>query len=281
MNKPSSLGSESADQTAKTGTSGKAKWLIVIAIVGVAAVIVIARLAYFAWPAASPVTKLEVKDMVVGTGREAKTGDTVMVEYIGWVYGKDRKDFFDRSANHERPFEFVLGKGQAVEGFDKGLLGMKAGGQRELIIPPDMAYGNKGALNGKIPPNAALRFEVELLEVSTTLPPTQVKRLKVEDLVVGTGAIAEPGKTLTVHYTGWLEDGTRFDSSHDSGKPIEFVLGKGKVIAGWEQGLVGMKAGGKRKLTIPPDLGYGQKGAFNYVPHNAALIFEVELLAVK
>jgi peptidylprolyl isomerase len=179
------------------------------------------------------------------------------------------------------PFVFILGKGEAIEGWDQGLVGMKVGGQRELTIPPKLAYGDKGALKGKIPRNSALVFEVELLEVSTVLPPTKVGKLKVEDLIIGTGAEAKAGSIITVHYTGWLEDGSKFDSSYDSGKPIDIDLGKGHVIAGWDQGLIGMKAGGKRKLTIPPHLGYGEKGAFNYVPPNAALIFEVELLKVR
>ena len=277
MNKPSF---QSRKHTGKTAGTDKNKWFNSIAI-GVAAVILIAVSAFFACTKSGLETKLQVKDMVVGTGREAKTGDTVLVEYIGWLNGKDRSQFFDRSASHDEPFEFILGKGQAIEGFDKGLVGMKVGGQRELIIPSELAYGEKGALNGKIPPNAALRFEVELVEVSTTLPPTSVKKLKVEDLILGIGTAAKTGDTLSVHYTGWLENGAKFDSSHDSGQPIEFVLGEGKVIAGWELGLMGMRVGGKRKLTIPPELGYGAKGAFNYVPHNAALIFEVELLSVK
>ncbi|MBN1699907.1 MAG: FKBP-type peptidyl-prolyl cis-trans isomerase [Spirochaetales bacterium] len=116
---------------------------------------------------------------------------------------------------------------------------------------------------------------------SPTMPPTSVKMLKVEDLVVGTGDEARNGNTLVLNFTGWLEDGTQFDSSYDYGEPIEFVLGKGQVIAGWEQGLLGMKVGGKRKLTIPPDLAYGADGHRNYIPPNAALIFEVELIAVR
>jgi peptidylprolyl isomerase len=274
MSKPSFLKRKRNEQDAKTG---KKKWLIGL-LIGGAAVIVIAVIAIFAWP--KPAT-VKVEDMVVGTGREAKSGDTIMVEYIGWVYGKDRSQFFDRSANHDMPFEFILGKGAAIQGFDIGLVGMKVGGQRRLTIPASLGYGDKGALNGKIPPNSALVFEVELVEVATTLPPTSVKVLKIEDLIAGIGAEAKIGKTLTVHYTGWLEDGTKFDSSLDSGQPIEFELGKGQVIAGWEQGLVGMKVGGKRRLTIPPNLGYGSKGAFKTVPPNAALIFEVSLLAVK
>lgn len=105
--------------------------------------------------------------------------------------------------------------------------------------------------------------------------------LNYVDLVVGTGAVAEAGKTVVVHYTGWLEDGTKFDSSVDRNKPFEFQLGAGRVIKGWDEGVVGMKEGGKRKLIIPPELGYGERGAGGRIPPNAVLIFEVELLEVK
>jgi FKBP-type peptidyl-prolyl cis-trans isomerase FkpA len=103
--------------------------------------------------------------------------------------------------------------------------------------------------------------------------------LIVEDLSVGSGAAAIIGDTLSVHYTGWLEDGTQFDSSV-GGEPFEFELGAGNVIAGWDEGLVGMQAGGKRKLVIPPDLAYGSNGA-GPIPPNATLTFEVELLEIK
>ncbi len=105
--------------------------------------------------------------------------------------------------------------------------------------------------------------------------------LKIEDLKVGTGAEATAGKTVDVHYTGWLENGTKFDSSGDRGKPFSFPLGGGKVIQGWDQGVKGMKVGGKRKLTIPSDMGYGPRGFPPVIPANATLIFEVELLGVR
>jgi FKBP-type peptidyl-prolyl cis-trans isomerase len=105
--------------------------------------------------------------------------------------------------------------------------------------------------------------------------------LKIEDLVVGTGAEAVAGKTISVHYTGTLTDGTKFDSSKDRGEPFEFTLGAGQVIQGWDKGFAGMKVGGKRKLTIPPEMGYGSQGAGGVIPPNATLIFEVELLGVK
>jgi len=108
-----------------------------------------------------------------------------------------------------------------------------------------------------------------------------VEELKIEDLEVGTGEEAIAGKTISVHYTGTLTNGTKFDSSKDRGEPFEFTLGAGQVIKGWDQGFAGMKIGGQRKLTIPSSLGYGEQGAGGVIPPNATLIFEVELLGVK
>lgn len=108
-----------------------------------------------------------------------------------------------------------------------------------------------------------------------------MSQLQVEDLEVGTGAKALPGKKVTVHYTGWLTDGTKFDSSVDRGQPFSFALGRSQVIKGWDRGVMGMHIGGKRRLTIPPELGYGRRGAGGVIPPNATLVFEVELLGVE
>lgn len=105
--------------------------------------------------------------------------------------------------------------------------------------------------------------------------------LQYVDLVVGDGAEPTSGATVTVHYTGWLEDGTKFDSSVDSGSPFDFVIGQGRVIKGWDEGVASMKVGGKRRLTIPPDLAYGSQGFGAVIPPNATLVFEVELLGVS
>ncbi|MEM8932427.1 MAG: FKBP-type peptidyl-prolyl cis-trans isomerase [Acidobacteriota bacterium] len=104
--------------------------------------------------------------------------------------------------------------------------------------------------------------------------------LQYQDLVQGEGAEAKPGQTVRVHYTGWLTDGTKFDSSVDRGEPFDFPLGAGMVIRGWDEGVAGMRIGGKRKLVIPPDLGYGAHGAGGVIPPNATLVFEVELLGL-
>jgi len=105
--------------------------------------------------------------------------------------------------------------------------------------------------------------------------------LQYLDLVVGTGRQAELGDTATVHYTGWLADGRKFDSSVDRKEPFSFRVGAGQVIKGWDEGVGTMKVGGKRKLTIPPQLGYGARGAGNVIPPNATLTFDVELLGLR
>jgi FKBP-type peptidyl-prolyl cis-trans isomerase FkpA len=104
--------------------------------------------------------------------------------------------------------------------------------------------------------------------------------LKYEELTEGSGAEATAGTRVSVHYTGWLSDGQKFDSSKDRNEPFEFSLGAGMVIRGWDEGVQGMKVGGVRKLTIPPQLGYGVRGAGGAIPPNATLVFEVELLGV-
>lgn len=108
-----------------------------------------------------------------------------------------------------------------------------------------------------------------------------MSELIIEDLTVGSGDEAVSGKSVLVHYTGWLTNGSKFDSSKDRNDPFGFRLGAGQVIRGWDQGVAGMKIGGKRKLTIPPELGYGSHGAGGVIPPNATLVFEVELLAVS
>lgn len=125
------------------------------------------------------------------------------------------------------------------------------------------------------------------VSATTTTPPSAAQEttlpggLKYQDVTVGTGAEATPGKRVTVHYTGWLTDGTKIDSSVDRGQPYTITLGAGEVIQGWDQGIAGMKVGGKRKLTIPHQLAYGPSGRPPVVPPSATLLFDIELLGVQ
>lgn len=231
---------------------------------------------------------LEYTEVLAGTGAVPKPGDIVSVHYTGKL--TDGKKF-DSSVDRGQPFQFPLGAGRVIKGWDEGIALMKKGGKAVLTIPPELGYGARGA-GGAIPPNATLVFEVELVDILQGAPavPNKVNEadyqttasgLKYYDFVVGTGAAPQKGKQVIVHYTGWLADGKKFDSSLDRGEPFAFPIGVGQVIGGWDEGVMGMKIGGKRQLLIPPDLGYGASGAGGAIPPNATLIFEVELLDVK
>ena len=131
----------------------------------------------------------------------------------------------------------------------------------------------KSPSTGEQNPSVFLQTQQEEIPMET--------ELKIEDIKVGTGAEAKAGDTILVHYIGTFLSGQKFDSSLDRGTPLQFVLGVGQVIQGWDQGVLGMKVGGKRKLTIPPNLAYGEQGAGGVIPPNAALVFEVELVDVQ
>ncbi len=123
------------------------------------------------------------------------------------------------------------------------------------------------------------------IPVTSTVDTAQIKRtasgLGIEELLEGSGRMAEPGNMVAVHYTGWLTDGSKFDSSRDRGEVYIFPLGRGQVIAGWDEGVAGMKVGGRRKLVIPAALGYGDAGNSGVIPPRATLVFDVELCGVK
>jgi FKBP-type peptidyl-prolyl cis-trans isomerase len=238
-------------------------------------------------------TGLQYEDTETGSGAEATSGQGVSVHYTGWLYenGVQGKKF-DSSVDRSSPFEFSLGAGMVIKGWDEGVQGMKVGGKRTLIIPAELGYGARGA-GGVIPANATLKFDVELLEIeggemedddSDTGAGTSAGLL-IDDTEVGTGTEATRGTNVSVHYTGWLyENGTqgkKFDSSLDRNSPFDFPLGGGMVIKGWDEGVQGMKVGGKRTLIIPPHLGYGARGAGGVIPGNATLKFDVVLLGVN
>ena len=264
------------------------------------------------------VKQLTIVDREVGdkNAKAAVTDDAVQVHYSGWLFDATKPDgkgeMFDSSLTKQVPIGFFLGVGKVIKGWERGLVGMKPKGKRTLIIPPQLAYGDNA--RPKIPANSTLIFDVELLAIlgkrettpansapATAAPPSALPvqisaqdalpaaptQLTVIEHAVGEGAAAENGKGVSVHYTGWLYDpsqpggkGMKFDSSVDRNIPFKFPLGGGRVIKGWDQGVLGMKAKGKRTLIIPAEFGYGARGAGGVIPPNATLIFDVELIEI-
>lgn len=231
---------------------------------------------------------LQYYDITPGTGETPVEGQDVVVDYSAWV--QDGNVFIASSTAQGEPLTFTLGSDQGVfPGWDEGVSTMQVGGKRQLIIPADLALGEQGG--GRIPPNATLIMEVELLEVLPLVLPAEIPAedftttdsgLQYYDIVEGDGATPEAGQIVTVNYTGWLQDGLlKFDSSLDRGVPFTFPLGQGAVIEGWDEGVATMKVGGTRQLVIPAELAYGDTGSGGLIPPGATLIFEVELLGVE
>jgi peptidylprolyl isomerase len=224
---------------------------------------------------------LEYRDIRKGTGETPNPSQICVAHYTGWLWKNGSKDKQFESSRNGEPFPFPLGLGKVIKGWELGFSTLKVGGKRELLIPPNLGYGTRGAGNGAIPPNATLFFEVELLGVFER----SSSGLEHCDISEGTGKTPKAGETCTVHYTGWLwvnnSKGKQFDSSRDRDEPFPFPVGRGKVVKGWEEGVSTMRVGGKRLLLIPPDLAYGRNDAGGAVPPNATLFFEVELLDVN
>ncbi len=222
-----------------------------------------------------------------GDGPSPQPGDLVKVNYVGML--EDGTEF-DNSYARGEPIQFPIGQGMVIPGWEEGIALLKVGSKAQLIIPSELAYGEAGA-GGVIPPNATLYFDVELVDIPDGSPESPIEvaeadftttdsGLKYYDIETGNGPMPTEGQAVTAHYTGWLEDGTKFDSSLDRGQPFMFMVGQGMVIPGWDEAVLTMKVGGKRQLVIPAELAYGEAGAGGgVIPPNATLIFELELLS--
>ncbi len=221
-------------------------------------------------PVAEP--KVQTTDVVVGTGTVAAIGDTAFVQYKGTLASDGT--VFDENGGDKPPFPFAIGQGQVIRGWDLGVAGMMVGGTRKLHIPWQLAYGAQGS-PPKIPANADLDFQVKLLglvKVGEELVVDQV------DVKPGSGSRAvKDGDTVTVNYTGAYLNGAKFVDSKEKGKPFTFTLGKLQTISGMEAGVKGMKVGGVRKITVPPQASGGAGGQTT----TQVVVLEVELISIK
>lgn len=229
-----------------------------------------------------------VSEAKIGEGAEAKFGDIVTVNYVGRMLDGQ---IFD-STRMAPPFAFVLGQRQLIQGhirlpipaLDKAIVGMKVGGRRTVEIPAELAFGELQI--GEIPSGSKLTFEVELFDVRSK---GSEPKLKIEDLKEGVGEPAKAGDTVNALYRGTFLNGREFDSAYNRPQedgsvkdvPYPVTLGVTRVIAGFTQGLTGMKAGGKRRVTVPYDMAYGANGRAPAIPPYSVLVFELEAVSVK
>jgi peptidylprolyl isomerase len=246
---------------------------------------------YESWTTESGLQVTEIRE---GTGAVAKQGEVISLHYTAWYLKEDRSegDQFDTTANLDGPRKFLVGKTGMLPGLEEGIATMRKGGKRIFVLPPRLAFGEAGR-PGVVPPGTWVKFEVELVDIEPGPPKirpwndggreiiTTDSGLQIIDFFVGEGEYPELGSTVVLDYSGFLDDDTCFDSSFYRGAPVEFVLDPDRLIPGMIEGLMSMQPGGKRRLIIPPFLGYGARGYGDEVPPNATLIYDVQLHEVK
>ncbi|MGI9606569.1 MAG: FKBP-type peptidyl-prolyl cis-trans isomerase [Acidimicrobiales bacterium] len=224
--------------------------------------------------------ELEIDDLIVGDGEAAAAGDYLVMNYVGVRHADGVQ--FDASWDRGDTFEFFLGGGQVIQGWDQGIEGMREGGRRQLSIPADLAYGDQ-ARGELIPAGSPLVFVVDLVRAvsppDVANVPEPVTVLDVEVLTEGSGAEIEPGDQIEVHYVAILQTtGEMFASTWVSGQPQRLVVGvePTQTIAGWDQGLIGTHVGDHVRIVIPPDLGVGDNGGG--IPADATIVTELHIL---
>jgi peptidylprolyl isomerase len=246
---------------------------------------------------------LKYLDNKPGEGKSAEAGDIITLHISAWMVKDSTNLFDDWSADSTKmaysigstkqqgePVKMVLGSfDQMIKGSNEGITGMKPGGVRTIIIPSEMAYGSTGA--GPIPPNTDLKLYVEVMDVKeakvvkqweydSTAVKTTPSGLKYVILKEGEGEKADSNDVVTVHYSGFLLNGEKFDSSVERDEPFTLTLGRRLVIPGWEEGIALLNKGSKAKLIIPSELAYGQRD-MGTIPPGSTLIFDVEIVDIK
>jgi peptidylprolyl isomerase len=236
-------------------------------------------------------TELVVTDLTEGTGTTAVSGDTLVVHYIG-VRSADGTEF-DNTYDRGTPFPVTLGVGQVIQGWDEGLVGIKAGGRRQLDIPADLAYGDSPPGTDVIQPGDALSFVIDAVAIIPKPDPADAPDVSIEptpnqteqtftDLIVGDGAGIETGQTVAVQLLAFsAADGSQINSSWETGEPLTFVPGAGSLPPGLEKAVDGMKVGGRRQVVIPFADAFGENGNPNLgLPASTDLIMVLDLVAV-
>ena len=240
-----------------------------------------------ALPKVAP-TKLVITDITDGTGAGAAAGDLLAVHYVG-VLSSDGMRFDGNFGSS--PFSFTLGKSQVIKGWDEGLLGMKAGGMRQLDIPADLAYGDSGS-GDIIKPGAALSFVVEMVGIIPATNPADEPKLTIagaaasstlqsKDLVEGKGKVIAAGDTVALHIVAYRGDtGEKITSTWPEGAPVSLTLEEGGSLPGIIKGVPGMKVGGRRQMTIPFADAFGADGNSEMkLPAKTDLVLVVDLIA--
>lgn len=221
---------------------------------------------------------LKYVDLEVGSGAMPFVGQRCIVHYTGWLK-QDGSEF--NSTNGQEPYTFIMGENEAKPGFEEAVSTMVVGSRRRAEIPAELAYGSAGHAGFGIPPDAALTYEITLIGIVDDSWVTTASGLRYTDLEAGSGPTPSNGQTCVVHYTGWLEgEEYAFDSSLGR-EPLEPVIGGQDVIPGFEEALTTMTVGTKRRVIIPPHLGYGSDGSPPKIPGNATLIFHIQMVDIR
>jgi FKBP-type peptidyl-prolyl cis-trans isomerase len=210
-------------------------------------------------------------DMVIGSGDAVAAGDVATVVYKGTL--TNGKTFFDPAGRP--PISFRVGTGSVLRGLDLGVVGMMQGGRRILSLPPELGMGERATV--EIPAGSTLILDVQLLRVDRRGAKAEIE---TEEIKEGEGRAAQRGDTVEVHYVGSYLNGQKFDSSRDRGQTFSVTIGTTRVIRGFELGVTGMKVGGKRRVTIPYPLAYGEQGVAGAIPPFTPLVFELEMISL-